>query len=359
MCQQLEVAWSASDRALLEGWLRGIASDFGVVLTRRIGNFARLIGSVGTAVFSETRDAFAAYRGGVLRDHSKDRCENLVGSTRAMAIKSGKFIRTLSAALTDRPADVAPQLLTIVVMSLLTSGGPDGDGGVPDLDLEFGIGAHRSILSHSILAGAALETGFLALIRLVQLVHKQLPRDHDPLWDSLQQQSLVLLEAANTGASLGLAYHLLVDGLVQPAAYHGLPIAMPMAVHQSILTANGAAEGLDTLNKDRTASGTIRNPDANQHATSAAEHARLRSERLTLPDEVLNELTTREAQLLTRYGRWLEGLAAGELAPLTLEQSRFVDVASGKLEPVTEYERVWIRYRSLLRQMGNRSRKSL
>ena len=47
-------------------------------------------------------------------------------------------------------------------------------GGAPDLDLVFGIGAHRSIFSHSILMGSALETAFLSLLRLVRLTHKNL-----------------------------------------------------------------------------------------------------------------------------------------------------------------------------------------
>jgi hypothetical protein len=354
MRHELVVAWNASDRTLLEGWLREIGKDFGVVLTRRVGNLGRLIGRIGAAASSETRGAYAAYRGGRLLEHAKERRSRLSDSTRATATRSGELARALGAALTDRPSDVAPQLLTIVLASLLVSGGPDGDGGVPDLDLEFGIGAHRSVFSHSILAGAALETGFLALIKLVQLVHKQLPKRHDPFWDSIEQKSVVLLEAANTGASLGLAYHLLVDGMAQPAAYHGVPFEMPMPVHQAGFAANGAAEGLDTLHKDRTASRTIR-ADVDPHAIAAGAHARLRRQRLALPHGLLHgllhELTALEAQLLMRYGRWLEGLANGELMPLTPEQARFVDVASGKFEPTTEYERVWARYRLLLAQM--------
>lgn len=42
------------------------------------------------------------------------------------------------------------------------SGGVDGDGGIPDLDLLAGIDAHRSILTHSILAGVVAE-GLLRL----------------------------------------------------------------------------------------------------------------------------------------------------------------------------------------------------
>jgi hypothetical protein len=353
MRRELVAAWNASDGTLLEGWLREIGKDFGVVLTRRVGNVGRLIGGLGAAASSETRGAFAAYRGGALLKHVKERRDRLMDSTKATATRSGELAKTLGAALTSQPSDVAPQLFTIVFTSLLVSGGPDGDGGVPDLDLEFGIGAHRSIFSHSILAGAALETGFLALIKLVQLVHKQLPKRHDPLWDTIEQKSVVLLEAANMGASLGLAYHLLVDGLAQPAAYHGVPFEMPIPVHQAGFAANGVAEGIDTLHKDRTASRTIR-ADTDPHAIATGAHARLRSQRLTLSDGLLHELTVPEAHLLMRYGRWLEGLASGELTPLTPEQARFVDVARGILAPTTEYERVWARYQLLLAQLRPR-----
>lgn len=161
---------------------------------------------------------------------------------------------------------------------------------------------------------------------------------------------MVLLEAANTGGSVGLGYHLLVDALAQPAAHHGVPVEMPMPVQQAGFAANGGAEGLDTSHKVRTASRTIR-ADADPHAIAAGAHARLRSQRLALPDGLLHELTALKSQLLMRYGRWLEGLASGELTPLPPEQARFVDVTRGKLSPAAEYERVWARYRSLLAQM--------
>lgn len=46
-----------------------------------------------------------------------------------------------------------------------------------------------------------------------------------------------------------MAYHLFVDGLLQPAAYHGLFVSMPMAAHQTIFEVNAAAEALDVGNK--------------------------------------------------------------------------------------------------------------
>ena len=86
----------------------------------------------------------------------------------------------------SQPREAVPQLLVLVATSIVVSGGPDGDGGAPDLDLMFGIDAHRSILSHSILMGAALETGFLSLVHLVRLLHTKLPADHDPLSEAVK-----------------------------------------------------------------------------------------------------------------------------------------------------------------------------
>jgi uncharacterized protein YifE (UPF0438 family) len=52
-------------------------------------------------------------------------------------------------------------------------------------------------------------------------------------------------------------------------------------------------------------------------------------------------LDEEEAALLRDYGHWMEALAAGWIAPVTAEQSRFVRVARGEAEPVTPFERVW------------------
>lgn len=117
------------------------------------------------------------------------------------------------------------------------------------MDLIMGIGAHRSFLTHSILMGAALETGIISLLHLTQLVHGNLPRQRDPLWDQIASQSHSILHAANQGASIGMAYHLFVDGLAQPAAYRDLPISMPMETHQGIFVANASAEALDVGRK--------------------------------------------------------------------------------------------------------------
>jgi uncharacterized protein YifE (UPF0438 family) len=56
-----------------------------------------------------------------------------------------------------------------------------------------------------------------------------------------------------------------------------------------------------------------------------------------------SELDERERLLLLRYGRWLEALSSGMIQALTPEQEHFVRVAQGNDEPVTEFERVWVK----------------
>jgi hypothetical protein len=54
-----------------------------------------------------------------------------------------------------------------------------------------------------------------------------------------------LTESLAIGTSAGLAYHLLVDALIQPAPLHGLPVEMPIEMHQTIMAASGLAEAVN------------------------------------------------------------------------------------------------------------------
>lgn len=51
--------------------------------------------------------------------------------------------------------------------------------------------------------------------------------------------------------------------------------------------------------------------------------------------------TPAERDLLAKYGRWLEALAAGVIQPTTPSQEQFVRVARGEAEPVSEFEKAW------------------
>ncbi|KQP21391.1 hypothetical protein ASF45_04245 [Pseudorhodoferax sp. Leaf265] len=266
--------------------------------------------------------------------------------------------------------------MTTVLVALIVSGGPDGDGGAPDLDLMVGIGAHRSWLSHSILAGAALEGMLRAMLELVRMVHDKLPEEREPVWDLLYQRAAELTEAANRGVSLGVSYHLGVDGLVEPAAYHGLPFEMPLVGHQALFTANSLAELNDVRNKPQfapkrpgakddptdidtttmarlvpiapAAPVALECPPPRTRAEVAVQtpvqrrwrdtattealasmklsHKEHRLRPFTLVDRLRPQFTSDEQALLRRYGTWLRGLANGDLEPLTAEQDSFVSV---------------------------------
>lgn len=63
-----------------------------------------------------------------------------------------------------------------------------------------------------------------------------------------------------------------------------------------------------------------------------------------------NGLDERERLLLLRYGRWLEALSTGILQALTPEQEHFVRVARGSEEPITDFERAWVKLSPLRAQ---------
>lgn len=212
------------------------------------------------------------------------------------------------------------------------------------MDLAFGIGAHRSILSHSILMGAALETAFLSLLRLVRLVHSKLPADHAKGWDDLLRQSDPILRGAIAGAGVGMAYHLVIDGLVQPAALHDLPFTAPMPMHQVFIAGSGGIEVQDLLHKDR----SEKAPRQASPARSDAEEAELHKAYLRRPTEVggmVAPLLPAEClSVIQRHGAWMAALADGTLRPTTPAQERLVQVAQWEAQPLTAHEQAWYLY---------------
>lgn len=70
------------------------------------------------------------------------------------------------------------------------------------------------------------------------------------------------------------------------------------------------------------------------------DHAALLARRdFVLPP---GDFTPAEVDLLTRYGRWLEALAAGAIAPTTPAQEQFLEVAAGRREAESDFERAWV-----------------
>ena len=68
-------------------------------------------------------------------------------------------------------------------------------------------------------------------------------------------------------------------------------------------------------------------------------------------------LTQREQELLHRYRRFYLDLIEGRRLPETDAQQRFLDVAAGRLPPMTEHERLWVRWRREIRDRNVRAVK--
>lgn len=233
----------------LAGWGSGLGSKFARATANRAGNLVRLARWAAAGTTAAVRDSIEASRERKLFHHWRTKVQETYADARQGSSRAYAEGERLWQLLREDPGKVAPELFAAVVMSVLVSGGPDGNGGAPDLDLMFGIDAHRSILSHSILMGSLIETGILGLLDLVSLVHAKLPAQRHPWWDSAHAMSMRLSGAAVVGSSLGMSYHMFVDGIFQPAAYHDLPVSAPMEVHQAIMTTNSVAEGGEVVRK--------------------------------------------------------------------------------------------------------------
>jgi len=250
MTEELVHALRHIPREQLNSWGRDSAVLFGKVTWRRAKNFGRLVGRICKGTASEVADGYNAHRSGGLADHAKSRVSAARESISSAGTAIATSAKTIQQALQSNPRDNAPALVVSTLAFLVASGGLDGDGGVPDLDLIAGIDTHRSIFTHSIISGAAIETFLLSSASFVSIAHSFLPERHDPIWDSIAKHKDRYVLATSQGASLGIAYHLFVDSTVDIGAYHDLPVSLPIGGHEAIAGANAAAEAIDVKHKD-------------------------------------------------------------------------------------------------------------
>lgn len=237
LAAELWVALRATPGSELTLQAAELPSEFIGALGRRVKNLANLAGSA----LDEANQFFDAASSGTFIEHLSSR------KTNAAIAAAGTYeqITMLGQCLLNNPREQLPRVMLLVGTGLLSSGGLDGDGGVPDTDIPlFGVGAHRSPLTHSFFIGAALEAFAIVLVRSICVVHKNLPAKRHPAWEAFTPKLIEGIETARSGAALGLAYHFMVDGLLQPAPYHGLPIEMPLDVHQAIFVASGVSESM-------------------------------------------------------------------------------------------------------------------
>lgn len=257
--QQLAHAFRQMPGDELQAWSGDVLRCFAYVLSRRFSNAGNLLLDAFGIIGRETIGLADAILKGRVGAHAKDRMEAGADTAERLAKSTAATCKRWSTALLADPADAGPQLLMAALAFYLAGGGLDGDGGIPDQDITvLGIGGHRSLLTHSVLPGAVIETALFGTVSFMLVGERYLPRHRDPVFATLIERSRRLAGAVSAGASAGLAYHLAVDAVLQPGAYKDLPIELPIEGHQTTAGANAAAEAVDlqqrTVSRDRSAS---------------------------------------------------------------------------------------------------------
>lgn len=314
-----------------------IPVDVAQGLYRRGRNLTTTLGRVASFSYSHASAGVEAWQRKQFHDHLGSTLEKARtwGSSQAAA-GSARI-----ASFRDDPVGEGLCLLAMALAALASSGGLGGDGGLPDIDIPlFGIGAHRSPFTHSVLIGAGTEALVALLIRTVIRVRGKLPGAHDPVFDTFAAHGNELLDAISRGVSIGLAYHLLVDALAQPAPYHGLPVPLPLEVHQAVLAANGVAEAVDAVRRP-----VIQAPTREL----VAEHKLLQTEKFEVEPAFIKFLGPDKTSLLERHGSWMLALSTGVLSPYTEPQAQFVLVALQRAPAETRHEVAWVWLINLMR----------
>jgi hypothetical protein len=246
---ELCIALGHMESATMKAWGKRAATRLLLLAGQRVGGLAKLATLIVRSGGGELLDLFVASRQRRLLAHIGDRTAAAIDGTVGIGREGFRLIVEVSRALLRDPKRTAPNVLGALLGFSAGSGGLDGNGGIPDLDLLGGIGLHRSPLTHTIIAGIVAEGLLLAIADLAAEVHGHLPERHDPVWDNLARIGRPLTESLAIGTSTGLAYHFLVDALIQTGAYHDLPVNLPSEAHQALFAANGVAEGQHAFSK--------------------------------------------------------------------------------------------------------------
>jgi hypothetical protein len=218
-----------------------------VLGARRATNLGCAIAKLLRGTAGELRDARAAWGEGEFSEHAGKRMGAGVDSAVEFGKDSARAIGALCKFILENPKGAAPGVLALAFGFVYSSGGLDGNGGIPDMDIALmGIGSHRSILTHSVLAGILVEGAILATVDLADIVCNKLPPCRSEFWESLARTKDDVAKNLAQGVSAGISYHLAVDGLLQVAPYKDLPFSMPIEAHQMLFVLNSAAEGLDS-----------------------------------------------------------------------------------------------------------------
>lgn len=251
---ELRLALSRTSAEDMQSWGVRSAARLPRIGARRVGNFGKLLGSIGNATGKEIKSGSDAIKDGQFAEHIGKRSaaaiDGVIGVGRRLWIEG----EAISRMLIDEPKRNAPGVLALALGFIAGSGGADANGGLPDTDIAmFGIGDHRSLFTHSIIAGIVVEGSILALADFAGIVCNKLPEgERSSFWNQLDNAKDQIALNLAAGASAGLSYHLAVDATLQPAAYKDLPISMPMEAHQMLFAVNAAVEGQDVAGRGKT-----------------------------------------------------------------------------------------------------------
>ena len=250
LLHEFRAAIDATSRRDLQAWGGRTVDVLGRVAVRQGKNFASLASRIGGFVSDEALGLLAALRRNDVLSHLRARGTAAAEGTQALGQDFVSLYKTFSSNLRNRPGEAAPKVVAGVLGFLVGSGGVGGDGGIPDLDFLGGVGAHRSILTHSVVSGIVVETLVLSFLDLSKTVYRNLSEEHDRFWEDLNAASDDVFAALTTGISLGIAHHLAIDATIDgDGTYKDLPVSIPAEGHQAILAANAVVEGGDAAKR--------------------------------------------------------------------------------------------------------------
>ena len=251
---ELKLALSRTTSEDMKSWGAASAARLPAIGKRRIKNFGEMVTTIAKAAGREFQSALNAARSGRFGSHLGQRTAAGIDGTIDFGKQVWHVLGAVGSAVKDDPKKNAPGVLALALGFIAGSGGADGNGGIPDTDIVmFGIGDHRSLFTHSIIAGIVVEGAIMALADLAGIVCDKLPvGQRSAFWDQLSGAKDQIAGQLSAGASAGIAYHLAVDATLQPAAYKDLPISMPMEAHQMLFALNATVEGLDAAKRVQT-----------------------------------------------------------------------------------------------------------
>lgn len=177
----------------------------------------------------------------------KDAPDNIIGFGRKVKTN----IENINQNFLMKSKEEKIELISVGLMGVLifyaSAGGEDFEGGIPDLDLNLGIGFHRHFISHSIIMGFIVEFLMRAGIEIINKSYHNLPDAHHEFWDKSHDYINKYKGVAIGAMWAGIGAHLLKDsGLLGHGvkAYTGIPIELSMNTHKALFAANSAASAM-------------------------------------------------------------------------------------------------------------------